>query len=223
MPPVGGNKVHSLFILPFTTGKDKLITYVNSYCVEFKLNFISKLKDYIPVDVYGGCSRSFNQSLPACPRNSQECENIQKKYKFYLALENGFCKDYITEKYWLNALEIGLVPVVVGAANYSNSNIAIPGSFINAADFDTMKDLADYLIYLEKNDTAYANYHEWRYKYKLFARNPMCLFCDAAHRVNTVSKSVNLDDFWGIKSSCDLEMTKMKEFVKRNNTTLTWS
>ena len=207
-----------MILFLFLTGKEKLITFVNSNCGEFKIKFISKLKEYIPLDVYGACAWSFDRNLPACPRKSQQCVDIQKKYKFYLALENGFCKDYVTEKYWLNALEMGLVPVVVGAANYSNSKIAIPGSFIDAADFNTMKDLADHLIYLDKNDTAYAKYHEWRYKFRLFPRNTMCLFCYAVHRTNVASKSVNLDEFWGIKSSCNVEMTEMKDFLKRNGT-----
>ena len=83
-----------------------------------------------------------------------DCLEEIQRHKFYLAFENSLCVGYITEKYWENSLERGLVPVVLGGAPYSPEQ-AIPGSFINAADVDSIKDLADYLKYLDKNDTAY--------------------------------------------------------------------
>ena len=41
----------------------------------------------------------------------------------------------------------------MGGADYKK--IAIPGSFINVLDFPSVKALADYLLYLDKNNTAY--------------------------------------------------------------------
>lgn len=48
----------------------------------------------------------------------------------------------------------------VWGGNYSN--LAIPGSYINALDFKTVKDLADYLHHLDKNKTAHN--HEWLFQ-----------------------------------------------------------
>ena len=42
------------------------------------------------------------------------------------------------------------------------SNIAPPHSYINVQDFDSTKDLADYLIKVDKNDTLFASYFWWR-------------------------------------------------------------
>lgn len=42
------------------------------------------------------------------------------KYKFVLALENGICDDYITEKLW-RPLIAGSVPVYVGSPTVSVS------------------------------------------------------------------------------------------------------
>ncbi len=42
-----------------------------------------------------------------CRRSEENyCFDLLKRnYKFYLAFENSNCLDYITEKFWLNALK----------------------------------------------------------------------------------------------------------------------
>lgn len=67
------------------------------------------------LDIYGSCG-NLN-----CPRDGweQECHAaIESDYYFYLAFENSFNEDYVTEKL-LTALEHFAVPVVLGGANYS--------------------------------------------------------------------------------------------------------
>lgn len=49
-----------------------------------------------------------------------------------------------------------MVPVVFGLANYTS--IAPPHSIINVLDFPSLKDLVNYLKYLDGNDTAYNEY-----------------------------------------------------------------
>ena len=42
-------------------------------------------------------------------------DNFIAKHKFYLAFENSLhCNDYISEKFWRNALGNGAVPIVYG-------------------------------------------------------------------------------------------------------------
>ena len=84
-------------------------------------------------------------------------QNI-RKYKFYLAFENAFCDQYVTEKYWYNGLEFDAVPIVMGGGPYDDPKVAIPRSFINVEDIGTVKALTDYLNYLDKNDTFYNEY-----------------------------------------------------------------
>ena len=54
----------------------------------------------------------------------------------------------------------------MGGANYSK--LAIPESYINIMDFSTVTQLAEYLQYLDKNDTAFNEFFRWRLKYKVF-------------------------------------------------------
>lgn len=67
------------------------------------------------LDTYGSCGPM------NCPRDGweQECHAaIESDYYFYLAFENAFSEDYVTEKL-LTALEHFAVPVVLGGANYT--------------------------------------------------------------------------------------------------------
>ena len=185
---------------------------MNSHCDEDRVTFIHKLRKYVSLDVYGGCSRLFEPKTPACPRGSKKCTEIQNQYKFFLAIENGFCIDYITEKYWLNGLDAGLVPVVLGFGNYSDKSLTVPGSFIDARKFDNLQQLADFLLYLDKNDTAYNEYHQWRYNYRLYPHHCMCLFCDAIQTYFIPPKTVDLESFWGT-TSCDLAKSPLRRLI----------
>jgi hypothetical protein len=85
------------------------------------------------------------------------------RLKFYLAFENAFhCNDYISEKFWRNALGDGLVPIVYGPHPDDVQAVAPPNSYIHAEWFDHPDELVEYIDYLDKNDTAYLHYHEWR-------------------------------------------------------------
>ena len=84
-------------------------------------------------------------------------------FKFYLAFENAIhCNDYLSEKFWRNALGAGAVPVVYGAHPDDVNAVAPPNSFIHVEDFESPAALVKYLDYLDGNDTAYLEYHQWR-------------------------------------------------------------
>lgn len=86
------------------------------------------------------------------------------KHKFYLSFENSVhCPDYISEKFWRNGLRAGSVPVVWGPTKSDVAAIAPPHSYIHVDDFKSPKKLVEYLNYLDKNDTAYREYHAWRF------------------------------------------------------------
>ncbi len=55
-----------------------------------------------------------------------------------------------------------MVPIVFGAYKDDYFNTLSPQSYINVDDFRSIEELADYLIYLDRNDTAYAAFFAWR-------------------------------------------------------------
>ena len=104
-------------------------------------------------------------------------EMLERKYKFYLSFENAVCEDYITEKFF-KVLNYNLVPIVLGGANYSK--FAPPNSFIDVRNFKSVAKLAKYLNFLDKNETAYAEYFEWKKYFRVVVdyKNVFCHLCE---------------------------------------------
>lgn len=50
----------------------------------------------------------------------------------------------------------------MGAAKWYYERVAPAHSFIHVDDFDSPKSLANYLRYLDRNDTAYNEYFRWK-------------------------------------------------------------
>ena len=74
-------------------------------------------------------------------------------YKFILAFENGICNDYMTEKLW-RPHHLGVVPVYRGSPLVRDW-LPNSKSAILVDDFANPAELAQYLLDLDANDTAY--------------------------------------------------------------------
>lgn len=84
---------------------------------EFVKILQTNLTNYgLTIDIFGDCGDH------VCPRGDREKECyslIESDYYFYLAFENSFCEDYVSEKV-LRALQHFTVPIVFGGANYTS-------------------------------------------------------------------------------------------------------
>ena len=153
--------------------KTEMAAILVSNCDPARLEWVDALKQYMDVKVYGVCGPN-----PCSRSNPDKCLAILRKHKFYLSFENSFCHDYVTEKLYGNALSNGIVPVVLSDVNFSDPTIIPPGAVINALDFPSVKELAEYMKKVGSNSTLYNNYFKWHSKYTVVTENAIwCALC----------------------------------------------
>ena len=153
--------------IPDISMKTDLAIWVSSNCdltngAKSRLRTILDLKDK-------GLRMNLQHSCVQKPKvyiSRKNFYQLLSQHKFYLAFENGYhCKEYVTEKLWINSYYTGAVPIVWGAAKEDYIRLTPPNSFIHYEDFKNPQELVNYLNYLDKNDTAYMEYFAWRKQY----------------------------------------------------------
>lgn len=146
---------------PQTKHPDCLIANFVSYrqdrCGRYK--YLKKLMRYAPVDSFGACLN--NKTLALDQGRATKIDTI-RRYKFTMAFENSITPDYVTEKFF-QPLVAGSVPVYRGAPNIEQF---APGDncFIDARQFPNPRDLAKYLLHLDKNEAEYSSFLKWKQK-----------------------------------------------------------
>ncbi|XP_012282083.1 alpha-(1,3)-fucosyltransferase C [Orussus abietinus] len=181
------------------SGKTKLAAWFVSNCATSskREDLAKELKNFMDVDIYGRCG-----TLECSRDNSSACQRmLDKDYFFYFAFENSLCPDYVTEKVF-NAMQVNVVPVVYGGADYPS--ILPPGSFVDVQDFQSPKELAEFLKALAKDSKRYLDYFRWkaRYKVDLNAMNFNCELCKALHENRKPQVVRNLHRWWNDNSGC---------------------
>ena len=154
-------------ILETLKKKTKLLSWITSNCgytegSKTRVNIVTKMVESgIKIELRGAC---FPKNPPAPKKGSKEMQEFLRASKFYLAFENSYhCKDYITEKLYKNGFLAGTVPIVWGASKADYEAVTPPNSCIFVDDFaGNLTRLASYLDYLDRNDTAYREYLQWR-------------------------------------------------------------
>lgn len=185
--------------------KTKLVTWFVGHCSTpiRREEYVRLLSQYISVDVFGHCGKK------NCPGNCDEM--LRTEYKFYLAFENSWCPDYVTEKF-ARPFIYDAVPIVLGGADYSQ--FAPPHSYINARDFSSPKELADYLILLDQSDELYLKYFQWKRDYfvSLPDMRGWCDLCRMAHDETLPAKTYGDIKTWWFQSAGECETDSTKYF-----------
>ncbi|XP_043272308.1 alpha-(1,3)-fucosyltransferase 10 isoform X2 [Venturia canescens] len=149
--------------LLLVTKKLAPVLYIQSNCdtPNDRDSYIAELMKYIPVDSYGAClnNRRLPESLTVNyleKLDADEFLTFAGQYKFTLAFENAVCDDYITEKLW-RPLIVGSVPIYYGSPSFKDW---LPNntSAIAVEDFESPKDLADFVIKLNNDNENYEKY-----------------------------------------------------------------
>lgn len=126
---------------------------------------------------------------------------LREEYKFVLAFENSLCTDYVTDKLY-TALLYGVVPVVYGEADYRA--YAPSGSYINARDFSSPKELAEYLWLLHTHDHLYQSYYAWNEDYVVdrFPNDGWCSLCEMLHKPVEAQAYSDIYKWWTEEVTC---------------------
>ena len=108
-------------------------------------------------------------------------------------------------------------PIIPGVIDIHNNHAraAPPHSYINVMDYSFIKELADYLILLSKNDTLYNEYFWWKPYFRV--RNRLLIdglhhrtFCSLCAALHNPDKHANKQttfykdflDWWKVKARC---------------------
>lgn len=143
------------------------LLYMQSHCdvPSDRDRYVQELMKYIQVDSYGKCLN--NKALPARLEDTSTATGedahfmaFVARYKFHLALENGRCHDYVTEKLW-RPLHQGCVPVYRGSASVADW-LPSERSAVLVDDFPSPADLAAFLTSLDEDDGEYVKYLEFK-------------------------------------------------------------
>lgn len=188
----------------YGAGKTKKVAWFVSNCksLSARNEYVNRLKTFIDVDIYGQCG-----TMRCSRSNSELChEMLERDYKFYLSLENTLCEDYVTEKFF-DQMRYHIIPIVFDLHGH-HKRIAPPHSYINAADYKSIRELADYLLLLDGNDTLYNEYFWWKKHYIVGggprdAKGGMCRLCDYLHNSTLPLKVYqNMTQWWDVQSKC---------------------
>lgn len=148
-----------------STGELGLVMYMQTDCnpPSDRDSYVRELMKYVKVDSYGKCLH--NKELPehlqdSMTFNDEEIFDLVAKYKFAISFENSVCHDYITEKFW-RPLYAGTVPIVYGSPTVRDW-APTEHSIILADDFESPKELAKFLLELDRDDDKYDEYLEFK-------------------------------------------------------------
>ena len=154
-----------------------------------RLEYASQLAKHIRLDIFGRCGTK------QCQKNNQECsEMLRRDYKFYLAFENSNCADYITEKFWGNALHNDILPIVMGPSIQDYEAVAPPKSFIHVDSFETPEDLAKFLHVLDGDDDLYNEYFAWKQLGDFIDTKFFCRVCSMLHYSRHTEETSAIED-----------------------------
>ncbi|KAL7286860.1 hypothetical protein TKK_0018995 [Trichogramma kaykai] len=197
----------------YAANKTKKVAWFVSNCHprNQRMNYAKELSKYIQVDIYGACG-----TLRCSRSQAQACFGmLDADYKFYLAFENSNCRDYITEKFFVNGLGHNVLPIVMGAHPVDYARAAPYRSYIHVDEFESPKELAQYLHRLDADDELYNSYFRWKGTGEFINTYFWCRVCAMLHdsqRSHKHYKDVN--EWWRGEGICAPNSWRELEHLK---------
>lgn len=161
---------------------------ITSHCKTHsnRLEYIKELNKYYPVEILGSCGKKWS-----CGKRTlhNDCFEILNKYKFYLAFENAFCKNYFTEKIFEN-FAYDTMCVVRGGLKGDIGHHFPNGTVISVDDFDSPKSLGAYLKRLASSRDEYIEFLKRKDQYESVTYEELYQdgLCEICKRLNYQDK-----------------------------------
>ncbi|GFR80013.1 alpha-(1,3)-fucosyltransferase C-like [Elysia marginata] len=160
-------------------GKTRQIAWFVSHCSTWSKRelYIERMRKIIPVDVFGACGNLTCGASHYRGNDTNVClPMLSEHYKYYLAFENSFCKDYVSEKFFKLFQGVDVIPVVQGGFDYHRY---MPSK--------TPEALAHYLLDLSHDKYRYVKMLKRKARWTYKAAEPMhCVVCEQLHRDHRV-------------------------------------
>lgn len=200
----------------FAANKTKKVAWFVSNCHarNKRLQYARRLSKHISVDIYGACGSHH------CPRADPNClEMLDRDYKFYLAFENSNCRDYVTEKFFVNGLQHYVLPIVMGARASEYAAVAPHNSYIHVEEFAGPEELAAYLHRLDKDDELYNSYFKWKGTGEFINTYFFCRVCAMLHASERRARAAHYTDVqaWWRESACSRGEWRNPQPPRRSN------
>ncbi|CAB3224357.1 unnamed protein product [Arctia plantaginis] len=184
--------------------KTKAVAWFVSNCItkSRREGYVMGLQKYLnqyglQIDIYGACG-----GLECGRDKEEECNKmIETDYYFYLAFENAFSEDYVTEKV-LIPLQHNAIPIVYGGADYTR--FLPPDSYLDARELGVYK-LGDQIYKLMQDPELYAHYFKWKnhYSYHRMSENvetdeycQMCALLNNERKMTQISVYKQFQKWW---------------------------
>jgi len=151
-----------LDLLSKTSSAHALFINSNCHTLSSRNHVVTELRNSgVLIDSAGQCLRNVDtlKELPQDKSRYSSKIRAASTYRFLFALENTIETFYITEKLH-HAYLAGSVPIVWKRDIVEKA--APHHSFIAIDDYSSLKELAQTIIYLANNNTAYKEYFRWK-------------------------------------------------------------
>jgi hypothetical protein len=213
-----------------------IIIFLASNCHSFSRRecFVRELMRFLPVHSYGKCLNNrdslivegVKMKIPDDGPNFiyrdlpgvSALEKFIGYYKFYLAYENSICDLYRTEKLF-RAFRAGTVPVVSGVIE--SAYLPYQDSVISVDSFSTVRALANYLLWLDSNNSEYSRFLQWRELASEQLRSEYvgleisrCNLCSNLHRTDWHLKPGSLENvqkWWNRPGTCRTPIIQLNQ------------
>lgn len=173
-----------------------LVLYIQDNCDTHREDLVKRLEAAgVPVDSYGKCRHNKNMTMPWASqtpwytRVGEPFWDFESRYKFAIGLEDCRCTDYVSEKLFRRLRE-GVVPIYEAReTTWTPTN-----SVLDPMKFESVEEMAQELLRLDKDDSAYDQLLAWKTNRKSsffhkmdfcetsFSRSQICRVCDLVHQ-----------------------------------------